>query len=246
MQNGWDTELSSRISAWRRTLDFSSPQVHLLPKPSAPAEYEKDYSQVERITAPLMGKRSMYSRTLEHGENEFNEELGKNERLAAQDMANEWMKFGGMSLLDFGMLPFPSVMLPYINFGRLAGFIENKTPGLSIGYPKTLHNAANLHDVFIDRSADVAESIYSLGANSFAIEDAAKAVAFCKHKKCAPGELEAAAARPLLPASAGRKVGEQSAAGRFGQVASSVMTKFDATDYGESHGVLHRDTGPRA
>ena len=72
-----------------------------------------------------MGKRSMYSRTLEHGEKEFNEELGKNERLAAQDMANEWMKFGGMSLLDFGMLPFPSVMLPYINFGRLAGFIEN-------------------------------------------------------------------------------------------------------------------------
>ena len=133
MQNGWDTELSSRISAWRRTLDFSSPQVHLLPKPSAPAEYEKDYSQVERITAPLMGKRSMYSRTLEHGENEFNEELGKNERLAAQDMANEWMKFGGMSLLDFGMLPFPTLMLPYVNFGRLAGFIENDTPGLSIG-----------------------------------------------------------------------------------------------------------------
>lgn len=79
MQNGWETELSSRISAWRRTLDFSSPQVHLSPKSSAPAEYEKDYSQVERITSPLMGKRSMYSRTLVHAENGFNEELGENE-----------------------------------------------------------------------------------------------------------------------------------------------------------------------
>ena len=156
-------------------------------------------------------------------------------------MANEWMKFGGMSLLDFGMLPFPSVMLPYVNFGRLAGFIENKTPHLSIGYAKTLHNAANLHDVFTDRGASVAESIYSLGANSFAIEDAAKAVAFCKHKKCAPGELEAAAARPLLPASAERRVGERSA---FGQVASSVMTKFDATDYRRVTASFTGDTGP--
>ena len=232
MQSGWETELSSRISAWRRTLDFSSPQVHLSPKPSAPAEYEKDYSQVERITAPLMGKRSMYGRTLVHAEKEFNEELGKNERLAAQDMANEWMKFGGMSLLDFGMLPFPTLMLPYVNFGRLAGFIENDTPGLSIGYPKTLHNAASLHDVFTHRSTEIANSIYSLGANSFAIEDAENPVSFCKHKKCAPGELEASAAQPLLAASANRQVGERSA------------TKFDATDYARVTASFTGDSGP--
>ncbi len=139
-----------------------------------------------------------------------------------------------MSLLDFGMLPFPSLMLPYVNFGRLAGFIENKTPGLSIGYPKTLHNAASLHDVFTDRSTGVADSIYSLGANSFAIEDAENAVSFCKHKKCAPGELEASAARPLLPASANRQVGERSA------------TKFDATDYGRVTASFTETPGPRA
>ena len=230
VQNGWETEITSRIAAWKRTLDFSSPQVYLSPKPSAPAEYEKDYSQVKRIAAPLLNGASMYGRTLVHAEEEFNTALWRNERLEAEDMANEWSKFAGMSLLDFGMVPFPSLMLPYVNFGRLAGFIENSTPGLSIGFAKAAHNAASLHDVFTDRM--VADSIYSLGANSIAVDDAANAVASCKHKKCTPGELEASGAQPLLAASANRNVGER------------LATKFDATDSGRVTASFTGDVGP--
>ena len=205
MQAGWAHELSSRINAWKRTLEWSAPRVYLTPKAGSPNEYEKDYSQVEAIKAPLLSENSLIGQELSAAETVYNDHLDESELSLATDLANEWSKFTLMSLLDFGMLPFPTLMLPYVNLGRLAGFIEGDVEPLTIGYSKEEAHRANLHDIFTQ--VDDANPVYSTGVNAIAAEWARQSLKSCAGKRCtSQGELRSTS--PLIGGPNSDFVGE--------------------------------------
>ena len=103
----WTAYLTEKLDSWRRTLDWSSPQVYTI---ESGGEKKKNYDTIHKIMTPAMGDESVFGRNYAHKLRMFTDEfIDKDTNDVMEELSDTWDA-------SFWMLPFngfgPPPMFP--------------------------------------------------------------------------------------------------------------------------------------